>query len=69
MYVYVRCIYIYIYISTYVYKFIYICVNILQLSLKRKSCDYRDNHIQQKSVIVLSEKLKTSFRINPTSNM
>jgi hypothetical protein len=30
-----------------------------------KSCDNRDNHIQQEAIIVFREKLKTLFRINP----
>jgi hypothetical protein len=29
-----------------------------------KSCDNRDNHIQQEAIIVFREKLKTPFRIN-----
>jgi hypothetical protein len=33
--------------------------------LAKKSCNNRDNHIQQEAIIVFHEKLKTPFRINP----
>jgi hypothetical protein len=32
----------------------------------KKSCDNRDNHIQQEAIIVFREKLKSPFRINPS---
>jgi hypothetical protein len=31
----------------------------------KKSCDNRDNHIQQEAISVFRENLKTPFRINP----
>jgi hypothetical protein len=31
-----------------------------------KSCNNRDNHIQQEAIIVFREKMKTPFRINPS---
>jgi hypothetical protein len=37
------------------------------IALAKKSCDNHDNHIQQEAIIVFCEKLKTPFRINPTS--
>ncbi len=36
------------------------------IALAKKSCDNRDNHIQQEAIIVFREKLKTPFRINPS---
>jgi hypothetical protein len=33
----------------------------------KKSCDNRDNHIQKEAIIIFREKLKTPFRINPST--
>ncbi len=38
------------------------------IALAKKSCNNRNNHIQQGAIIVFQEKLKMPFRISPSCN-